>query len=328
MTSRLAVLFALTCVACTPSDIRQTDTGSPVATSATDRTAAIRAVPVPLSPNEPTRTAIGAFTYAGGVELTGIRTTRLHGLSDLRVEPDGRFVAISDEADVVEGRIVLDGNGRPQGITDARFSRLTDQGGKPLQDKGEADAEGLAIFANGDRIVSFERDHRIWLYPAGGGNPRAVPKPDVPLPLNEGIEALTTYPSAGAGAYLVGSEDGRLWLCQLAGGCQEGPARALPADGFGLAGAASFGDDAVALLYRVYDPARGVRISLRLVDHPMAATGRMIDELQIMAPMTRDNFESVAVVARDGGVVRFYLLSDDNFARTQHTYLMAFDWKP
>jgi hypothetical protein len=54
----------------------------------------------------------------------------------------------------------------------------------------------------------------------------------------------------------------------------------------------------------------------------------MIDELQIMAPMTRDNFESVAVVARDGGVVRFYLLSDDNFARTQHTYLMAFDWKP
>ena len=53
----------------------------------------------------------------------------------------------------------------------------------------------------------------------------------------------------------------------------------------------------------------------------------MIDDLTMMAPLTRDNFEGVAVVARPGGVYRFYFISDDNFSQTQHTYLIAFDWK-
>jgi hypothetical protein len=43
------------------------------------------------------------------------------------------------------------------------------------------DAEGMAILANGDRLVSFERNHRIWLYPRQPdgtyGLPRAVNKP-------------------------------------------------------------------------------------------------------------------------------------------------------
>jgi hypothetical protein len=46
-----------------------------------------------------------------------------------------------------------------------------------------------------------------------------------------------------------------------------------------------------------------------------------------MALLTRDNFEGVTVVARPAGVYRFYLISDDNFSPTQHTYLLAFDWK-
>jgi hypothetical protein len=53
----------------------------------------------------------------------------------------------------------------------------------------------------------------------------------------------------------------------------------------------------------------------------------LIDELKMMAPLTVDNFEGVSVVARPDGVYRFYLISDDNFNRTQHTYLFAFDWK-
>ncbi len=37
-----------------------------------------------------------------------------------------------------------------------RGARLTDT---------EADAEGLDILPDGDRLVSFERNHRLWLYP-------------------------------------------------------------------------------------------------------------------------------------------------------------------
>jgi hypothetical protein len=47
----------------------------------------------------------------------------------------------------------------------------------------------------------------------------------------------------------------------------------------------------------------------------------------LTAPLTRDNFEGVAAVAQPSGALRFYLISDDNFSKTQHTYLMAFDWK-
>ena len=42
--------------------------------------------------------------------------------------------------------------------------------------------------------------------------------------------------------------------------------------------------------------------------------------------MTVDNIEGVAVAPRPGGVQRFYLISDDNFASNQRTLLMAFDW--
>src|SRR5262249_32278014 len=105
--------------------------------------------------------------------------------------------------------------------------------------------------------------------------------------------------------------------------CREAPVRALPGDGFGLSAAASYGERAVALLYRAYDANRGVRVSLRLISDPMIAGSPMVDELTMSAPLTRDNFEGVSVVAGPAGMYRFYLISDDNFSRMQHTYLMA-----
>jgi hypothetical protein len=260
--------------------------------------------------------------------LTGVDTTRLHGLSDLRIAADHHLLAVGDEGDLLEAQIVLDSAGHLLGLSDAKLTRLLDLNGHPLEGKSRADAEGLAVFPNGDRIVSFERNDRIWLYSADGGPARReVPKPDSPFPTNQGMEALTTYPSAGSDTYLVGSEGGRLWLCHLSSACREAPARPLPGEGFGLSSAASYGDSAVALLYRAYDSTRGSRISLRLIDHPMIAGSPLIDELKVAALLTRDNFEGVAVIARPGGVYRFYVISDDNFSQTQHTYLIAFDWK-
>ena len=69
---------------------------------------------------------------------------------------------------------------------------------------------------------------------------------------------------------------------------------------------------------------------LRLVGRSAidSASAPLLDELAINEPLTRDNFEGVALV--DGpqpGVLRIYLLSDNNFSATQKTYLLAFDWK-
>jgi hypothetical protein len=94
----------------------------------------------------------------------------LHELSDLAVSSGNRITAIGDEGILLEGRLVLDGAGRLAGVTDASLSRLVGEDGKPLTDPW-ADAEGLAVLSNGDRLVSFETRPRIWLYPKGGGRP-------------------------------------------------------------------------------------------------------------------------------------------------------------
>src|SRR6185436_20920582 len=104
----------------------------------------------------------------------------------------------------LDARLVLDDAGRLVGLADGRVTQLTGEDGAPLSDKTDADAEGLALFANGDRLVSFERRGRIWLYPAAGGSPRPVPMPLVSMPPNGGMEALGADPNAGADAYVVG----------------------------------------------------------------------------------------------------------------------------
>ena len=255
----------------------------------------------------------------------------MHGLSDLTVLSDDHLVAVTDEGEFFEARIVTDTSGRLSGLSDGRLRPLIDQDSRPLEDKFRADAEGLAVLPNGDRLVSFERDHRIWRYPAGNGPPRPVPKPDAAFPENAGMEALTAYPIAGPNAYLVGSEGGQVWLCEGSDACRETALGARVKTGFGLTAIAAYGSEgALALLTRAYDPKRGNRIAVILVKQPALeiARGQVLDELTMAAPLTRDNFEGLAIVPRPDGTLRLYLLSDDNFSAAQHTYLMAFDWKP
>jgi hypothetical protein len=296
--------------------------------SSRDETAIdVRTSPVPLNPQDPTQIRIGAFTYAGGFEIRAVNTPRLHGLSDLAMSSDGHLVAVTDEGDIFEARLVLDTQGRLSGLVDGRLTRLIDLNGRPLRGKARADAEGLAVLPNGDRLVSFERNHRIWRYPAGNGRPVAVQAPAAAFPENEGLEALTSYPIAGSNAYLAGSETGRVWLCTTASGCQATKLGSMVPAGFALTAMAAYGEDGnLAILARAFDTRRGPRAIVRLLGPRALETPRVIDELSIAAPLTRDNFEGVAVVPQSSGALRLYLVSDDNFSTTQHTYLLAFDW--
>lgn len=283
--------------------------------------------------------AIGRFVYAGGVAITSSDTSRLHGLSDLRIGGDGALVAVSDDGDLFEARLRLDEAGRLVGLTDGKLSPLKGLDGRPLQGKAQGDAEGLAILANGDRLISFERDHRIWLYPrlADGsyGNPRAVNKPATTFPDNEGMEALTAYPVAGPDAYLVGGEEGEVWLCRLSAPCVGLAPQSPPDFTWGLTGFAAFEGQAIAALYRAFDPVRGWRAQVRFVVDPRAPAARqaVAATLNLDGAVTRDNFEGIALVrspvpSSQAGATRVYLLSDDNDAAGQRTLLMAFDWTP
>ena len=323
--SATAALAVVTLAAQRTSDQAGRDSSE---TSRQSRRIELKVRAVSVDPRDPNRTRLGRFEYAGGLQLETLNTDRLHGLSDLRVGSDRHLVAIGDQGVLLEATLDLDTKGHLRGLSEVQLSPLLDTNGRPVVNKQRADAEGLAVLADGNRLISFERDHRIWLYSATGGRPwREVPKPDARLPSNQGFEALTAYRAAGDDAYLVGAESGRLWICHLASRCRSLPSRALPGPGFGLSGMASYGATGVALLYRAYDLARGARAVLRLIDRPLNAGGAPVDELVLDRPLISDNFEGVAIVGDSDQMFRLYLLSDDNASAQQHTYLLAFDWR-
>lgn len=292
--------------------------------------------PVPMDAANPAKVqAEGGFTYAGGLALTSPDTTRLHGLSDLRIGGDGALIAISDQGDVFEATLQLDANGRLVGLTNGKLRPLPGLNGQPVQGKREGDAEGLAVLSNGDRLVSFEGDHRIWLYPAqadgGWGTPRAVPKPATVFPDNEGMEAISAYPAAGPDAYLVGGEEGEVWVCRLSADCKSLPPQSGPDFTWGLTAFAAFQGTAVATLHRGYDPIRGWRAIVRFIADPTLppARQRTAASLHIDGAMPRDNFEGLALSSAPSGATRIYLISDDGaVSNQQRTLLLAFDWTP
>ena len=284
---------------------------------------AIEAQAVPLNPANPAQAAVGDFVYAGGVKLTSAQTSRLHGLSDLDVQPDGSLTAVGDEGDLLRARVVLDDSGRLNGLADARLTDLVGLDGKPLQGKDNRDSEGLALLPSGDLLISFERKDRIWLYPKDGGPPHAVPSPAIQFPYNEGMEALAPDSQRGPDAYFTGGETtGRTWSCTLTAPCVEGPKVGLGV-GFGLVAARRMPQGRTAWLLRAFNPVTRSVIQLEITDQ----TGNVIDMMQLRGPLTVDNFEGLAAVAGKDGAVRFYLISDDNFSSTQRTLLLAFDWK-
>ena len=209
------------------------------------------------------------------------------------------------------------------GLADARLTLLTGEDGKPLTDKAAADAEGLALLPNGDRLVSFERRDRIWLFPAAGGPPRPMPMPAVSFPSNGGMEALAADPEAGADAYLVGAEiSGDTWTCHLLSTpCIKGPSVDKPEE-FGLVAIKRLPQMQTAYLLRAFDEARGNRTSLQIF-----RSGSVVARMDLAAPMTVDNYEGLATVPGTDGGVRFYLISDDNGRADQRTLLLAFDWR-
>jgi hypothetical protein len=171
--------------------------------------------------------------------------------------------------------------------------------------------------------VSFERRHRIGLYPAAGGPPRAAPVPKVSFPGNGGMEALAADPEAAADAYVVGAETGETWTCRLSSvECIKGPSVEKPKE-FRLTALKRLPGMRTVYLLRASDGKRGRRASLQIFQ-----AGAIVARMDIAPPLTVDNFEGVAAVPRGDGRVRFYLLSDDNRSASQRTLLLAFDWRP
>jgi hypothetical protein len=288
----------------------------------------IHAKSLPLNPKDPAQSRVGDFVYAGGIQLTTTDTSLLGGLSDIKVDRGGNLVSESDEGSLLRAHIVLDATGRLVGLDHATIVRLKGEGGQVLPDKAEADAEGVALWPNGDLMVSFERDHRIWIYPAAGGAPRTAPRPSETMPSNAGMEGLALAPSRGADAYWVGVENGDIFLCHLATDCEQVVDYPYPPPGWRLPALGETPAGEFVLMHTAWDPVRGNRIAISIWPKTPVKGGHAIDMLHLAFPLTVDNFEGVAVVPGPRGGDRFYMISDDNFSDRQRTLLLAFDRVP
>ncbi|MBI1361973.1 MAG: hypothetical protein GC155_16985 [Alphaproteobacteria bacterium] len=168
-------------------------------------TIGLEARPVPVSPLNPGKKTVGDLTFVAGFHLTSPEK-RFGGLSDLHFLPDGNLLAVSDEGHFVWIDLGADG----VTPTAARISDLRDAHGHKLNNKTEADSEGLAI--NGGMVlVSFERDHRVLAYDLGDCGAAArgapivydgygLPMPEafrvahIKVPDNTSLEALAVTP--------------------------------------------------------------------------------------------------------------------------------------
>ena len=269
---------------------------------------------------------IGGATLAPGVSYGGglvLRGPELHGLSDLKVtgaDPSElRAWAVSDFGHLVRFSIRLDRNGRLTSADDATNRPLIGPDGAVLAPKENADAEGLAVLPDGNVLVSFERDHRIWSYGSGASErPRLVSTPRQPFGDNQGIEGLAPAPD---GRWLALGEAGGAWLCD-AEACDPLPnAPTAYTDGFLTTGADADPAGGWFIVQRLFTPPLNMQARVR----HMAPDGTLSEPLiHLRPPASTDNFEGVAAVATSTGT-RLYLLSDDNDNFIQKTLLLAFD---
>ena len=263
---------------------------------------------------------VGGATLAPGVSYGGglvLRGPDLHGLSDLKVVGK-RAWAISDFGALVQFDILLDQAGRLVSAGNATNLLLTGPDGAVLAPKENADAEGLAVLADGEVLVSFERDHRIWSYGVDATSSAApVPSPDFAFPDNEGMEGL----SAAGDGWLVLGEAGGAWRCDRGGCAPLSQPMPGPADGFRFTGADQDPQGGWFVVERYYAPPLDMRVRVRHLSPEGLLSPPLI---QLRPPASTDNFEGIAAVPTAAGT-RLYLLSDDNDNFVQKSLLLAFD---
>lgn len=298
---------------------------------------AIEAKPIEaFDPREPAKKQFGPLVFRGGLELSS-GNKQFGGLSGIRVGADGRFLAITDKAHWLRGRIVYRGDA-PSGIADAEVAPMLYADGRPITARGWYDTEGLAE-DGGSVYVSLERVHRILKFDYGkrGLLSRATLVPVPPelakLVSNRGIECLAVAPKGtpGAGALIAiaersldASKNTRGFLI---GGPKPGLFSVRLSDEFDIVDCAVTPASDLLILERHFSWRRGVAMRLRRVPLSEIVPGAVLEgALLISADMgfQIDNMEGLSVHRAANGDTVLTLVSDDNFSIIQRTILLQF----
>ena len=286
---------------------------------------------------DPARKRFGALEFRGGIELSSPHK-EFGGLSAIRIAPDGaNFVAVTDKAHWVRGRIVYRG-AAPTGIADAEMAPMLGPDGRTLSARGWFDTEALAD-DGGMLYVGIERVHQIvrFDYARQGLLARAqiVPRPPAfaKLPANRGIECLAIAPKQTplAGTLIAISEraldDDKNIKGFLIGGKTPGEFSVKRIGEFDIVDCALLPDGGFVILERFFTWRQGVAIRLRRLSLAAIAPGAVLDGPVLMEAdlgYEIDNMEALGVHRAANGDVVLTLVSDDNFSVIQRNILLQF----
>ncbi|WP_242494018.1 esterase-like activity of phytase family protein [Salipiger sp. IMCC34102] len=248
--------------------------------------------------------------------------TDFGGLSGFELSDDGtRFWAQSDRGGALfDGRVTRDQGMITEMTIEGRRALLNGKG-NPLRGRG-ADAEGLALGADGTLYVSFEGRARVSAYPDIDGPARDVPRAPAfaEMQENASLEALAidrdgilyTLPERSGRATLpfpVYSFDGQDWDVAFT----------VPRRDSFLPVGADIGPDGLFYLLERDFTGLGFRSRVRRFD----MTGDKEVTLFQTGTGTHDNLEGLAVWRDDQGI-RLTMVSDDNFKFFQTTEIVEY----
>ena len=290
---------------------------------------------VPLAPDDRSRRRVGGLEYMGGLDLTSGEAA-FGGFSGLDVADDGtRMTAVSDRGHWLSARLVHDADGMLVGVAEGAMSAIRDATGQPVRSPWH-DAEDLVRLAGGSYAVSFERRHRIMLYPADAPNSGApgrmltVPVEASTLPSNGGIEGLAQLADGSLLAVAEGpvgdAGTSLAWLFPPGFGAPA-PLSYRLRHGFRPTALARLPGGDVLALERRFNLVSGPAARLVRIDAGSIVPGATLDGEEIArlgAGFTVDNFEGLAARRGADGAVYIYILSDDNYSGIQRTLLMQF----
>lgn len=283
-------------------------------------------------------TRFGAFQFLGGLEFTSSEEL-LGSLSSIRFRPDGsQFVSVLDTGHWLTGRITRDGEGVLAGLADLSISSMVDVRGNIPHYKGDIDAEGLAL-RDGQALVSFERYHRVDVYPDPGFETQRplrnlnilIPKRE--LRSNGGLETVVVAPpqSPLSGTVLTIAENSVDRNGNLLAAILEGPAvgqfRVVRNDPWAVTDGAFLPGGDLLLLERRFSFLGGIGMRIRRIAGQDIRPGALLDgPVQIEADMGYqiDNMEGIDVIAGADGRSHIILVSDDNHSMLQRNLMLEF----
>lgn len=287
-----------------------------------------------LNPEDTEQQTVGGLRWRGGLALSA-QDGAFGGLSDLLIDTDGRTItAVSDSGRWLRAVLRYDAKSDLSDVVMAQFGELREVDGSPLAGKRRQDAEALARFADRALVIGFERDHRLWRLPSaqrlnGKPLPMTAPPGLAGAGSNAGVEALVALADGSLLAFTEGQFDGenlRVYLWRNGKGWADLALK--PAGIFRPTGAALLPSGDVMLLERRFTILGGVGTRLRQIPKSAIKPGAVLEGRKIAelrAPLTRDNFEGIAVHRAPDGKLRLTLLADDNFNALQRTLIVQFE---